>query len=237
MNKKRSLMILLFLSFPFMTLFAENYKFVSDSLSTIITEGRKQARLSGHVRIESERRLIEADMIEMSGDNYRYFTGRGAVLIRDKEKNILLRADSFFFDKEADIMRLSGRVIMEDYDNEVVVKCQYLERIGKEEKIILQVGVRILKDDIVCRSEFAVYYRDTERLELTGLPVVYKKEDLYRADRILVNLDNEEITMEGDVSGSLKTGDEDETKPLDTTDSGQTEKAPDPSEPPPPAEP
>lgn len=217
MNMKRALLTLILCAlFPQESIFCENYRFTSDSLSTVITEGKKKARLAGHVRIESDKRLIEAEMIEMSGKDYRYFTGKGSVVIRDKEKEILLRADQFFFDKEADIMRLSGRVVMEDYENEVVVKCQYLERIGKEEKIILQVGVRILKDEIVCRSEFAVYFRDTDKLELTGLPVVYKKEDLYRADRILVNLDNEEITMEGDVSGSLTTGNNDESTTVKT---------------------
>ena len=205
---KNTFVSLFFLIAVVNPVFSETYRFSSDNLSTIITQGNERTLLKGHVLVESDRKKIQAEHIELWGENYRYFTGSGSVDIRDKEKNINLKSEIFFYDKNEDLMRLNGLVVMEDYDNEMVVKCQNLENRGKEETIILQIGVRILKKDIVCRSEYAVYHRDTEILELTGLPVVHKGEDVYEADRIIVNLDTEEITMEGEVKGSLITEDE-----------------------------
>ena len=67
----------------------------------------------------------------------------------------------------------------------------------------LQVGVRIVKNDIVCQSENADYDRKTDTLELTGLPRVFKKNDVYEAGRIRVNLKTEEILLDGRVDGTV----------------------------------
>jgi len=40
-------------------------------------------------------------------------------------------------------------------------------------------------------------------LELTGSPSAYKDGDEYRATRILVNTETEDIHLEGEVSGSV----------------------------------
>jgi lipopolysaccharide export system protein LptA len=57
---------------------------------------------------------------------------------------------------------------------------------------------------MVCRSEYAVYRRQNKLLDLSGFPSVFKKGDEFRADRIRVDLDTDDVTMEGSVSGSIK---------------------------------
>ena len=79
------------------------------------------------------------------------------------------------------------------------------------EKVIIQTGIRIFKGDLVCRSDYAVYDRGTDSLELSGLPTVNKKRDVYRAGRIRVNLKTEDVVLEGRVSGTI-TPDKKETK-------------------------
>jgi lipopolysaccharide export system protein LptA len=41
-------------------------------------------------------------------------------------------------------------------------------------------------------------------LNLSGFPVVYKKDDEFRADRIRVDLNTDDVTMEGAVTGTIK---------------------------------
>jgi lipopolysaccharide export system protein LptA len=41
-------------------------------------------------------------------------------------------------------------------------------------------------------------------LDLSGFPVVFKKDDEFRADRIRVDLDTDDVSMEGAVSGTIK---------------------------------
>jgi hypothetical protein len=49
----------------------------------------------------------------------------------------------------------------------------------------------------------ARYFRDEDRLELSGLPVVNWKGDTYRAARINVDLKSDRIQLEGAVSGEV----------------------------------
>ena len=64
-------------------------------------------------------------------------------------------------------------------------------------------GVKINSKDIVCESLFALYYRQTALLELTGNPSVKKGKDVFKAARILVNLNTEDIQLDGKVRGSV----------------------------------
>ena len=90
------------------------------------------------------------------------------------------------------------------------VKGGFIENHDKDEITIIQIGVRLLKEDMICRSEFARYFRKDDILELSGLPVVFWKGDEYKATKITINLDTEEISLEGEVRGSITSEDEEE---------------------------
>jgi lipopolysaccharide export system protein LptA len=102
------------------------------------------------------------------------------------------------------IARLEGNSTLEDKKNEIVARGRFIEYDNTAEVSTFQISVRLFKNDMVCRSEYAVYRRTENLLELSGYPVVFKKNDEFRADRIQVDLDTEDITMEGAVSGSIQ---------------------------------
>lgn len=188
----------------------EDFRFKSDSLKSVFTDGREKTLLIGHVKIESDKRVIKAERVEMWGDNYRYFSGVGNIFVFDKEKNFEVTASIFFYDKKEDVMRLKKNILMQDYKNEMVIKAGFIENRGAENKIYMQVGVIIQKEDILCNSEFALYIRDDEFLELEGMPVVYKDGDTFKAELITVDLKTDNIILSGNVSGKLK-GDEEKS--------------------------
>jgi lipopolysaccharide export system protein LptA len=101
---------------------------------------------------------------------------------------------------------LEGNSTLEDKENKIVAKGTFIEynNNDEDEKTVFQISVRLFKDDMVCRSENAVYRRNEKILDLSGFPVVYKKDDVFRADRIRVDLDTDDVTMEGGVEGSIK---------------------------------
>ncbi len=204
MNK--SILILLFLP---VFIAAENYSFSSNYLSSVMAEGKEITLLEGDVLISSESKVIAADKVKLIGKDFNYFICEGNVAVEDLENDFLLTAPVFHYDNDNKIIRINASSIMEDRKNELIIKCGFMENREEEKMIILQIGVRILKEDLACRSEFAVYYRDENLLELTGLPVVYRNDDVFRASRITVNLDTDEIKMEGEVQGSLLSEEED----------------------------
>ena len=67
----------------------------------------------------------------------------------------------------------------------------------------MQFDVKILRKEITCTSMFAMYNRKSSALNLTGRPVVTKSKDTFQAAKIAVNLDTEDISLEGRVSGNV----------------------------------
>ena len=208
---------------------ADDFSFFGDSLSSSRGKGKEHTSLKGNAGIISNSTRIKADNIEIYGSDNDFAECTGTVEVIDNEKGISLKAERLFFNRKDDIIRVEGAATMEDIKNEVIVKGNFLEYMGSDETCLIQIGVRILKDDMVCRSEFARYNRNDDILELTGMPVVFWKNDEYRALRIIVDLDKDEITLEGKVSGSIfsekKDSGEEETTEETTGDEQPEEPA------------
>lgn len=189
----------------FMILFplaADDIEFEADSVSSVLAKGKEKTILAGNARLRMDSADIKADRIEIFGKDNQYAFCSGGVSMIDK--GLFISTESLDYDRKKELSRMEGPTIMEDKKNRVVIKGSFVENDGKTETTIIQIGVRILKDDMVCRSEYAFYRRKEKKLELTGLPVVVKGSDEYRAARIIIDIDTDEITLEGSVSGSVK---------------------------------
>lgn len=197
------LCLLLLLLPPLEAQSSDPFEFRGDRLSSTFVSGQERTVLTGNARIVSGNLEIEADTIELWGKAYRYATCRGRVTVRDVKKDLLIRSDSMDYDRTLKTSRFRGLCELEDPGHGVTVRASLFDYDETTEKMVLQAGVRILKGDLVCRSEFAVYDRGADTLELTGLPSVNKKRDVYRAGSIRVNLKSEDVLLDGGVSGSI----------------------------------
>jgi len=238
-NRTRLLLSLLSLLLPVATFGADTFRFSADRTTAVLAEGKERTVLTGNARIESKTTVITAERIELFGSDFRYALCSGGIKVTDTGKGLSITCENLFFDRREEITRVEGWVEMIDLKNEVVAKAGFLENFGKEDITILQIGVRILKEDIAARCEYARYRREEDILELSGMPVVYKKHDVYRAARIIMNLETDEIRMEGNVSGDIAGEEEEEAPSRNNPDApGQPPAAgPVPGQTPAPAEP
>jgi lipopolysaccharide export system protein LptA len=180
----------------------ETFTYSGDSVRATLAKGSERAVLTGHATVHSEDVLISANEIELLGEDFPVALATGSVHVADAKRGIDLTAANLWYDRKAKIARVRGNAEMADLKNEIVVKGGFLEDRDKEGLTIIQIGVRIFRKELVCRSEFAKYWRDKKILELTGMPWVSRKGDEYRATRITINLDTEEIVLEGSVQGT-----------------------------------
>jgi lipopolysaccharide export system protein LptA len=183
---------------------AETFTYSGDSMSSELAEGSQHALLKGDARVNSENMKISADEIELFGKDFIYALCKGTVRVVDASRGIELASRELFYDRKQKIARIKGNAVMSDLKNEMVVKGGFIEDRDTEKLTVVQIGVRILKKDLVCRAEFARYWREKKILELSGMPWVSRKGDVYQAARITINLDSEEISLEGDVKGSIR---------------------------------
>ncbi|MDR2144112.1 MAG: hypothetical protein LBP29_07065 [Treponema sp.] len=186
------------------SLYAETFSFKADKMSGSRATGKEVLILSGSAEVHSDSIILKAEHIEIQGADNEFIDCSGNVWGLEEEKNIIFRTDRLRYDRTQKIARLEGDSTLEDRNNEVVVKGRFIEYNDGNETAVFQVAVRLFKESIVCRSEYAVYKRDEQLLDLSGFPVVFKDDDEFRADRIRVDLDTEDVSMEGTVSGSIK---------------------------------
>jgi lipopolysaccharide export system protein LptA len=183
---------------------ADTFTFKADRMSGGKAAGREITILVGNAEVRSDNLLLKADRIEIQGDNNQFIDCLGRVWGQEEEKDIFFETDRLRYDRKLKIARLEGNSTLEDRKNEIVVKGRFIEYDDQSEVTVFQISVRLFKDTMVCRSEYAVYRRTEKILNLSGFPVVYKKDDEFRAERIRVDLDTDDVTMEGSVSGSIK---------------------------------
>ena len=183
---------------------ADSFSFRADRMSGTKALGREITILAGNAEVRSDNLVLRADRIEIQGDNNQFIDCTGNVWGMEEEKEIIFRTDRLRYDRTLKIARLEGSATLEDRKNELVAKGNFIEYDDNAEVTVFQISVRLFKDDMVCRSEYAVYRRNEKLLDLSGFPVVYKRDDEFRADRIRVDLETDDVSMEGAVSGTIK---------------------------------
>jgi len=218
MVKAMRLAAFAFLLLASATAAADKFDYEGDSSS--IDKARNRTILVGNASIRSDDTLIKADRIELFGKNNRYALCSGRVTFVDSKKGISISTEKLEYDRTAKRSRMQGPTVMEDKKNKVVIKGSFIEDDGENEITMIQINVRIIKENMICRSEYAYYRRKDKILELSGLPVVVKDGSEHRAARITVDLDKDDISMEGGVSGSIK----DESTPGPSPSPSATDK-------------
>jgi lipopolysaccharide export system protein LptA len=204
MKKPITFILFLMMLSAVLPLAADTFSFKADRMSGGKATGREITVLYGNAEVLSDKLLLQADRIEIQGSDNRFIDCSGNVRGQEQEKNIFFKTDRLRYDRTLKIARLEGNSTLEDRKNEIVARGRFIEYDDQQETAILQISVRLFKDNLVCRSEYALYRRIEKTLALTGFPVVYKKDDEFRADRIKVDLDTDDVAMEGDVKGSIK---------------------------------
>jgi lipopolysaccharide export system protein LptA len=182
---------------------ADTFTFKANQMSGSRASGREITVLVGNAEVQSDNLLLRASRIEIQGDDNQFIDCSGGVTGLDEEKEISFRTDRLRYDRKLKIARLEGNSTLEDRKNEIITRGRFIEYNDETEVVVFQIGIRLFKDDMVCRSEYAVYRRQEKLLDLSGYPVVFKKDDEFRADRIRVDLETDDVTMEGTVSGSI----------------------------------
>jgi lipopolysaccharide export system protein LptA len=185
-------------------LFGDTFSFKADRMTGGKALGKEMTVLTGSAVVFSDDLVLRADRIELQGEDNRYIDCSGSVQGTDEKKGIHFTTQRLRYDRQTKVARLEGDSVLEDKENSVVAKARFIEYDDPTGKTVLQIMVRIFKDNLVCRSEYALYRRKEKILDLSGFPVVYKDGDEFRADRMRVDLETDDVAMEGGVTGVLK---------------------------------
>ena len=183
--------------------FAEEITFSAETMSGRAGSKEDTTKLSGNARVQTETIEIRADSIELSGKEFRYVGASGNIKGSYKESNLEFECSELQYDRESKIVSLSGDVKLVDVDNEVTAGAQMIEYNSNTDIAVLQIEGQLQQKKNVCTSAYAIYRKKEQMLELNGSAKVVQDDDSFAAQSITFNMDTEEITMDGNVHGSV----------------------------------
>ena len=211
---------------------SERFSFTADRMETVLAEGRERTLLTGNVTLVADDFEITADRIELYGEELNFALSEGGVRVVQPEHGIELVSESLLFDRQERVVRIQGEALLIDHDNEMVIKGGFLEHWERRDETLIQIGVRILSEDLLARAQFVRYDRGAQTVSLSGLPVVTWQGDEYRAARIFIDLDEDRIVLDGSVSGQIDTAAANEDEPDAPAEPAVDAAATDPGVPP-----
>lgn len=187
--------------------FCEKISFTADYLHGSASETNNKTVLERHAHISTESFDINAQLIELEDENYRYVTATGAVFGKSKKSNLDFTCDKLFFDRETDLIYFEGNVNVKDTANNVDAQSQLMEYDLNTETAVLQVNVKLNQNNSKGTGSLAVYKTKEKTVDLTGNPKIVRGDDIFRAQKITLNVETEEILLDGKVSGNVTSED------------------------------
>ena len=219
----------LFLFFVCESAFCEHISFSADSMSGTIGDKSDATTLSGEAAVITESMEIYADEIKMSGKDFRYIEATGSVKGINNESQLDFTCGKLKYDRETKVADLSENVSLKDVKNNVEANAQIIQYNQNTDVAVMQISIELKQKDNVCNGVYAVYRKKEQILELSGNAQIKQGDDTFRAQEITLNLDTQEITLDGRVKGSIvderKSENKDENaESVKTADSGSGDK-------------
>ncbi|WP_294428754.1 LptA/OstA family protein [uncultured Treponema sp.] len=191
---------------------SEEIKFQADSMTGVSGSKNDDTKLIGNAFVKTSTMEIKADSIILNGDDFRYITAEGSVEGKNTETKMDFTCGKLRYDRQTKLARLEDSVHMIDLENDVTIDSQIIEYNQNKEIATMQIGVTLKQKNNTCTAAFAIYRKAAQMLEMSGNPKIVQGDDTFRAQEIVLNLESQEITLSGRVSGTVTDSKKEEPK-------------------------
>lgn len=182
-------------------------EFSGGSTEAIIRSGEERVRISENARVTTGDITITAQLIDVSGEGYSYLETSGGVILKDQDKGIEMSSETITFDRNESILTSQGQTSVSDEEKGITAEAGWVRYQQAEGILTFQDNVSLTRTSedgvMVCSAETVTYDRSTGIVVLDGDATVTWKNDTYKATTIRVDLDTDEITMSGEIRGTI----------------------------------
>jgi len=183
---------------------AETITFSADSMTGQTGNSSSSATvLDGHAYVKTSSMEISAERIELSGDDYNIITAEGFVTGKNLNSKMEFQCESMEYTRDTKIASLKGNVKLKDPENDVSATAQIIDYNQDTEIAVLQIQVNLTQKNNICTGAYAVYQKTAQLLDISGNAEVKQDKDVFRAQQITLNLDTQNITLAGNVKGTV----------------------------------
>ncbi|MBK5201222.1 MAG: hypothetical protein JJE21_06780 [Spirochaetaceae bacterium] len=206
--KRNRIICLLFIIINSSLLFASSITFNGGYTKISMKEGLESITLENPANVVIDDLSLSATKISLLGKNYDKIQCDGTVVIKDPTKGLTILCNSLFYNRITNIITITGGVEIDDTKNELHSTSQSLEYDIDKKKMTISVEINLLhiadNNVMKCSGDNLIFNRGENTLVLLGNSTVTWKDDEYRAEAISVNMNNNEISLEGSIEGSIK---------------------------------
>ena len=185
----------------------DSISFSGGTSSIVLREGKEEVLLSDGADVSVGSMQIHADEIRLYGDSWRYVDCTGNTSVRDEERGITIMTSSIWYDRIDERILISSWFEVDDTENEVSATGASLEYRLDDERLQLDKNVNLLKTTdsgiMRCQAESVIFSRSENTLSLRGNARVIWDGDEYGAEVVTVDLDTDEINLEGRITGNI----------------------------------
>jgi len=200
--KKKWLCLLAFIG-AFFCIYSETIYFSGDSLIAKTSENSEYTSLDGNAEVKTDDLEIQADFIEISGKDFRFITASGRVSGKNLTSNFSFSCERLHYDRITKVALLESAVELHDIENDVQINAQSIEYNQKTDIATMQIEVRLTSKDSICTSALAIYNKAQQRVVLSGSPKIERNKDIFQAQEIILDIQTEEIKLDGKIRGSI----------------------------------
>lgn len=189
------------------SLFSDTLTFSGGKSSLSMKKGKEQVILSDGAEISFGSMLVSGNKITLSGNEWRYVESEGLTTIKDSEQGLEIKANSLWFDRETESLVITSWFEIEDTKQELSAMGGSLFYDMNADMLELMKQVSLLKITdsgiMKCTSEYISYDRESDILTLKDGAKIVWGSDTYQAEMISVNLNTDEIKLEGRIEGNI----------------------------------
>lgn len=183
--------------------YAEKITFSADSMTGVVGDKSDTTTLSGEAYVLTDSMEIYADQIGLSGKNFRFIEAQGSIKGKNMESELEFTCEKLKYDRETKIAELSDNVNLKDTKNNVNAKAQIIEYNQNTDTAVMQIEIELTQKNNICTGAYAIYRKNDQLLELSGNSQIKQGDDTFRAQQITLDLNSQEITLDGRVKGSI----------------------------------
>lgn len=202
--------------------YAEKITFSADSMTGVVGDKSDSTTLSGEAYVLTDSMEIYADQIGLSGKNFRFIEAQGSIKGKNMESELEFTCEKLKYDRETKIAELSDNVNLKDTKNNVNAKAQIIEYNQNTDTAVMQIEIELTQKNNICTGAYAIYRKNDQLLELSGNSQIKQGDDTFRAQQITLDLNSQEITLDGRVKGSIV--DEQKSEKTENQENSDTEE-------------
>lgn len=164
-------------------------------------------QLTGNAVVRRGSAVFSGYKLQILGQNTEYILSPGQTVIREPKENVVLRAGFCKYVKSRDVALARKEPVLTHYkkghEKYLKIESHEMERYFQKRVSISWGNVKF--EDLSYRgsADKAEYFEASQLLYLYGNPIIYNRENIFIADRIVINRKLKQVKMIGNVELDL----------------------------------